>query len=141
MDQITKNSNLTKAEQEATAVELSNFLLENSNCLEALMKLKSYENIINSVKKSIEAEAINEADKYGKGQHEVMGVKFQVKEGSRRYDYTNDDTYNKLKAELKEREEFLKGLKKPMVDPETGELAQPPIEKYTKSSITISFPK
>lgn len=141
MEQIIKKTNLTKTEQIQTAQEIIDNLSETGNPLEVMIKLKAFKNIVDSAIKQVEEDSITEADKYGKGEHKIMNVGFQVKDGSRRYDFTNDSTYNDLKQQLKDREAFLKGITKEMVDPETGELIQPPVINYTKESITVKFPK
>lgn len=141
-NKLLNQTALTKLDQENLAESISNNLLEGSvDLLEAYAKLKAMEEVVKKVKAKIEEDSINEADKYGKGQHEAYGIKFQVKEGSKRFDYSGDAEYTRLKEALKERENMLKNIPYEMVDPETGEVATPPKIKYTKSSLNILFPK
>jgi hypothetical protein len=141
-NKLVNQTALTKLDQENLAEVISNNLLEGSvDLLEAYGKLKAMEAVLSKVKAKIEEESITEADKYGKGKHSAHGFEFQVKEGSKRYDYSGDAEYTRLKEALKERENMLKNIPYEMVDPETGEVATPPKIKYTKSSLNILFPK
>jgi transcriptional regulator of heat shock response len=141
-NKLTTQKAITKTSQEELAEQISQDLLEGSvDILDAYIRLKSMEEVIKKVKSKVEDEAINEAYKYGKGEHEAYGVKFQSNEGRRTFDFSGDAEYLRLKEELKEREAMLKALPYEMVDPETGEVATPPNIKYSKSSISIKFPK
>lgn len=141
MNQITKLEVLTKAQQDQVAASIAENLLDNNNPLEAFIKLKAFEEVFKKVKSQIDEEAMKEADKYGKGQHVLNGVAFQVKNGRAVYDFSDDEEHAKLKQDLKDRETFLKSIKSPMVDPETGVLASPAKVKHAKDSISITFPK
>ena len=53
-------------------------------------------------------------------------------------DMSADDKLNELKAQVKAREAYLKSLKAPTHDPDTGEIIEKPIEKYSEF-ITIKY--
>jgi hypothetical protein len=141
-NKLTTQSALTKTSQAELAEQISQDLLEGSvDLMEAYVKMKAMEEVLKKVKANIEPSVIDEADKYGKGEHEAYGIKFQAKEGRKTYDYSNDAEHTRLKEQLKLRENMLKNIPYEMVDPETGEVSTPPKIKYSKSSITIKFPK
>lgn len=109
------------------------------NALEAYIELKRIENLLKDVMKGVQEEAIIEAEKYGKGEHEDFGAKFQVKNAAGRWSYKNNKHWVELDANRKGLEEQLKALYKAGVtgvDEETGELIQH--AEYTEGKTTIS---
>ena len=59
------------------------------------------------------------------------GYDIQKMEVGTRYDYSRDAKWQELDKAKKEHEKFLKGLRKEMVDPDTGEVFTPPIKRST----------
>jgi hypothetical protein len=106
--------------------------------LEAYIRLKAMRDTIDLAMDKIKGQAKEEAMKY-QGENDKCGAKFKYQEGARTFDYSSDVVWQKLKDQIKEREDFLKGLKKEMADTETGEIVQPPIVKYKSDSILITF--
>ena len=143
---------LTKhAIQEKAAEDI--FDLVNSgeiNPLNAYLFLKSLAEYVNAALNVLKPDAFNELDKYRKeGGYDFNGVKVEISQAPRRFDYSNDSRWSELQAEIdrlrkyqKEREAFLKKLQKPVVDPETGELIEPPkVKSGGYETIKVTFPE
>lgn len=86
--------------------------------------------------------AINEADQKSPSPgkiFEAYGAKLQVKLSGVRYDYSacGDKVYNKLKSDLKEREDILKALPSNGADID-GAHIMPPVKTGTRS-LTVSL--
>lgn len=99
------------------------------------IQLKAMEEVIKTVRAGIREAVLTETDKYN-GVMETDQVLVKVVE-SGRYDYSEDSVWNDLKSvednqakQRKERETFLKALKNPVADPESGELINPPVKKF-----------
>ena len=71
------------------------------------------------------------------------GAKFQVRNGATRWDFSACEEVTQLKAELKAKEEELKTLAKSrvknLVNADTGEVYQLPIQKKGKDTLTLKF--
>lgn len=106
--------------------------------MEAAIRLKANEEILKDIRKQLDDLILSTADDYAKGDRIVQGVEFNVVNGRKAYDFSDDAEWADLKAKLKAREEYLKA--KPQFDPETGE-ANPTKIKYGKDYLTIKFPK
>ena len=117
--------------------------------LSAFIKLKALKGAVDAAVKELTGDAMNVADMYADGERVLHGVKFQVKGGTEKYDFSHDAIWKAFKDEedeaanaRKKREGFLKSLEKRMVDPETGEYISPAIlTGYNASSLAITFPK
>lgn len=88
-----------------------------ANPLQAFGLLTALEQVIVGAKKRILEPAINEAEKYGKGQFGAYNADFQVKESGVKYDFSEDgewkdyqDTIDMVKAQQKGRETVLKAM-------------------------------
>jgi len=98
--------------------------------LAAHLQLKLLTDVIENIKKDEDVinAVLNEADSYRN--QKFMGFYPKVSE---RKNYEFNDTkltdYNKeldvIKAKIKDREDFLKAVKEPVIDPDTGELIEP----------------
>jgi len=113
---------------------------ENGTDVRDLFRLMKYLEEVHKLLKSnkeLQEYIIDEMGKYGKV---ATGRGVEVEHVSRaNYDFTvcGDSEWDKLQDELsllkgkiKERERFLKSLKKSMADPETGEVISPPAVKW-----------
>ena len=90
----------------------------------------------------IKQKAINEADQKSDAPgkiFEAYGAKLQVKINGVRYDYSacGDKVYNRLKSEIKEREDMLKALPSEGADVEGCHIF-PPVKTGTRS-LTVSL--
>lgn len=112
-----------------------------------LVKLKMMEEAIKALREDVEIKLYGESEieKYG-GTTEAYGATLSLR-NSVRYDYSQDNDWalhqlniEAIKDEQKEREAFLKALKKPVADAETGELVYPAI-KTSAVSIVVSLKK
>ena len=101
--------------------------------------LKSRLTIIERAMEKVKGIALEEIRKYKGEGKSIAGATVRHTEGGRLYDFSNDETWNKLKEQVKEREDFLKGLKTEMADTQTGEVSCPPMIKYKSDAINISF--
>lgn len=106
--------------------------------MEAAIRLKANEEILKDIRKQLDDLILSTAEDYEKGDRIINGVEFNVVNGRKAYDFSDDAEWADLKAKLKAREEYLKA--KPQFDPETGE-ANPTKIKYGKDYLTIKFPK
>jgi len=113
------------------------------NALEVYVELKGIEKLFTAVLKGVYIEAIEEAEKYGKGEQKAFGIKFQVKNGATRWDFSPCQEHTVKKLELKALEDRLKSLAKSklenIVDGDTGEIMELPIKKQNANSLTIKF--
>ena len=112
------------------------------NPLESYIELKSIESCLKDVLKGLQEDAINEAEKYGKGEHEAYGAKFNVRNGATRYDFKKIAEWSKLSAELKVFEEARKSIIKSgqtEVYDANGELIELPIVKPGATTIAVKL--
>ena len=130
---LTKSSQIELAEKLTNKVELG-----EADPLKTFIQLRSLETSVKIALDKIKGRAIEEGQKLNKGGEKIIGVSCSLMNGRRMYDYSNDSVWNDLKAKMKEREEFLKGLKEPMSDME-GVISCPPIIKYCEETLTLKF--
>lgn len=115
--------------------------------LKALAELRMLSKMVTSAIEDIEPSAFKEAESYSEKTFNVFGFKFEVKQGSRRYDYKHIKEWSDLSAKIKEREAlykmaanaYEKGTQ--IFDEETGEQIPVPKVTYTKASISITEDK
>ena len=113
------------------------------NALEAYINCKQVEKLLKNVLNGLHEAAIEEAEKYGKGEHEAHGAKFQVKNGAARYDFKAVSEWVELKAKLTaietERKALVKVGQVNLVNADTGEFVELPIQTFTRDSLTIKL--
>jgi hypothetical protein len=116
----------------------------NASAAEVMVKLKAIESAAKEAQSLIEYQAIEEADTYENNQGQYKGVSFKHKSGSRRYSYSHDEEYNRLKAAADERAKLMKQRAQSsdveLVTKEEGEVIPPAKVTYTKDSLEIKFP-
>lgn len=114
--------------------------------LEFSVIFKSLEEIVKELRsdKDIKETILDEAAKYGNKTFEAKGAKFTIRD-SARYDYSSDEKWRELNAEvtklkekIKKREEMLKSLTDEVADPETGEIIYPAV-KYSTTSVSVTL--
>jgi vacuolar-type H+-ATPase subunit E/Vma4 len=138
---INYEERLSKAAIQKTANALTEEILQYEDALDATIKLRAMRDAISIVLADIEIEAMEVASRYGKDDKAFGGTTVSVRNGSVRYDYSGDATWAEIQSQLKARERLLKGVKEEIIVKETGEIVKPPQVNYTKSSLTVSFPK
>jgi len=118
---------------------LSKALSGDINPLELETYLKSIEDVIKAVRGNIEFKGAiqEEVDKYPEKEFK-HGNAVIVKASRATADYSGDEEWVRINNSKKDREKFLKGLSKPMADPDTGELVHPPTYK-TAEFLKIRF--
>jgi len=109
------------------------------NPLDAFIRLRNIEKALEIALDRLKPLALIEGEKLAKSGEKVHGVHVSVVGGKRTFDYSNDKIWNEVKEKLKEREEFLKGLKKEMADVDTGEIISPPVIKYYSETLYLKF--
>jgi cell fate (sporulation/competence/biofilm development) regulator YlbF (YheA/YmcA/DUF963 family) len=113
------------------------------NPLEAHAKAKAIRTALDTVLKSTEDLAQDEAMKYGAKTFEAFGAKVTLKDGATTPTYEEDSVWAELKEQLKAREELIKLAFKAkdveIIDTITGEVVKKVSPKYSKSSISIQF--
>ena len=143
----------------ANQVELFSNQLEQSllngeiEPLELAIYLKAIEKVAERLKPELQRLSIQEAERYGKGEFQLMGAKVQVRELGTKYDYSNcgDIEFEMIESDLnavaerkKNRESFLKSITEPLqlINEETGEAYKvyPPSKKST-TGIVITLLK
>ena len=104
----------------------------NINPLELEMKLRALEDISKKIRADIRIKnaVYDEAMKHDGQQYMEHEVKITTRKNA---DYKDDEEWTLLKAKVKAREVFLKSLKEPIIDKDTGEMIQP--AKYRVSEI------
>ena len=119
--------------------------------LEVYIKAKALEFVVSNIIKDVKAEALNEAEKYGKDDAKLLGCDFIVKNGATKYSFDHDEEWCRIKNEIKELSEQLKAREKLMidatkyaqvVDKDTGEVVPAAeIQSMGASILTITIPK
>ena len=109
----------------------------NINPLELEMKLRALEDISKKIRADIRIKnaVYDEAMNYNGQQYLEHEIKITTRKTA---DYKEDEEWTLLKAKVKAREVFLKSLKEPIIDKDTGEMIQP--ARYNVSEI-INFKK
>ncbi len=109
----------------------------NINPLELEMKLRALEDISKKIRADIRIKnaVYDEALNYNGQQYLEHEIKITTRKTA---DYKDDEEWTLLKAKIKAREVFLKSLKEPIIDKDTGEMIQP--AKYNVSEI-VNFKK
>jgi len=109
------------------------------NAFDALIELKELENALKTALDVVKDAAKEEAENYDEKTIDYKGFEF-TKISRRTYDFKacESSQYNliakketDIKAKKKEYENFLKSLKNPVADAETGEMIYPPAVKFT----------
>jgi uncharacterized protein involved in exopolysaccharide biosynthesis len=151
MTQIIIPEKLTKAAIQQAGEMYATQLLDagDESPLKALIKLRALHDAVGAAIKELQDAATEEAERYGRDDSVLYGVKFQVRGGSTRYDYSHDPVWAEIKAsetavadQRKAREAFLKTLQKDMVDPDTGEFISPAkVSSVGNGALALTFPK
>lgn len=111
-----------------------------TNPLEAFAVFKKLEKLFTEAKKKVDELAIEEAEKYGVTQFEYSNQKFELRNSSRTYDYSNIKEWIDAKQKLKEVEEKYKQVANTnhiVIDQETGEILEKPVIKLSKQSLIV----
>lgn len=157
VEKLMRDASLSRKSQQQLASNLVNEVTEGTvNPIEAVVRMKAiYDSIDLFLKdESVRECVLAEAGKYDKNEMiESLGASIRVQESGSRYDYTvcGDPVWNalneefkQLEGEKKERELFLKNMRKPttVVDDETGEVYTIyPAARTSKTNYVITFKK
>jgi hypothetical protein len=114
----------------------------NTNALKAYVELKGILEAVNGCIKDIKDLAMDEASKYGKGEHKEYGVTFQVKNGAGRWSYKgclwNEDV-KKLQEQAKAA--YKQSINNLQLVDDQGEIVTPATFTAGGEVLTISFKK
>ncbi|MCP4424441.1 MAG: hypothetical protein GY803_08125 [Chloroflexi bacterium] len=145
-----QNIPLTKHAIVAAGTDFANQFLDagEANPLDTVIKLRALRDAISHAIKTMESEAMDEAERYGDDRSR-FGVRFQVRSGATKYGYDHDSVWAEMRAQetavanqRKAREKFLRTLDKEMVDPETGEFIAPArMKSLGNTTLALTFPK
>jgi hypothetical protein len=140
--QIMRENSIPQVQQVLNFLEWG---VENGELkpLEAFHVVSTLEKMFKVSKIKIDSHALNEAESFGKSSFEAHGLKFELRNGGRTYDYKNIPEWIEAKARLTEIEEKAKlsylshekGLLG--VDESTGEIQALPSVTFRKSSLII----
>lgn len=140
----------TQRELDKLYLMIKNEILSgNENPLNIEVHLKAMEELIKKLRadNDIKDQMISEGYKYPEKSFEVFGAKFTKTVFGVKYDFSvcNDSEHKLLsdnviyaKTKLKEKETFLKALKRDIAMPDTGEIVSPPI-KTSKESMSVKL--
>ena len=117
----------------------------NMDPLKAFCMFKNIMKVADNAAKELQEQATKEAIKYGKGQREAFGFKFQVKTVGARWDFKNVEAVQDKQKELKKLQESLKSMAQARmnntdltaVDESTGEVQQLPVYRAGTETVTI----
>jgi P2-related tail formation protein len=113
----------------------------SEDVLKAKVMLKAMRDVVDKLEKDETLREMFQAEacKYAEKSFSAYGMMI-TKTLRTEYDFSKDTTWNDLQAELSEvkeriksRETFLKAIRSPLADPETGEMIYPPTTKQTES--------
>lgn len=121
----------------------------NENPLKLEVQLKAMETLIKKLRSDneIKEQMIDEGMKYPEKSFEMYGAKFNKTTVGVKYDFDvcQDSEWQDIKAhvenykaKLKAREDFLKALKQPVVNPDTGEMIYP-ANKTGKETLSVKL--
>jgi hypothetical protein len=123
----------------------------DENALDTYIKAKALEVVVSNIIKDVKAEALDEAEKYEKGDGKLLGCEFIVKNGATKYSFDHDEDWSNIDKQIKELTEKRKAREKLMidatkyaqvVDKDTGEVVTPAeIKSASASILTITIPK
>src|SRR5210317_173042 len=71
--------------------------------MEAAIRLKANEEILKDIRKQLDDLIIDQAEQYAKGERFLQGVEFNVVNGRKAYDFSDDAEWVELKAKIKAR--------------------------------------
>jgi hypothetical protein len=112
----------------------------NINALEGWTKLRSLASQLDAVIDEIQPLAVQQGDNYPGKQFEAYGLKFEKREGTRRWSYPDWTPYSKAKESIKQMESLMQNVYatgKEVVDMETGELIPPASCTFGKPTLAI----
>lgn len=102
---VPTKTDVANAAQSLTAIVEEGYV----NPLQALAAISAYEQVFATAKKAIQDFAINEAMKYPDKTINAYGAQFQLKETGVKYDYSQDQDWNDINANIEEMKALLKG--------------------------------
>ena len=131
---ITNESILTKSSIHDMAEKKAVKIIKEGDIdpLAAYLRTKALIEFYTQLGKKLHGAALNESGKYMKTESSLMGIEFAITSSPRKFDYSHDSEWvkikqgmDKLKKELEARQDFLKELKKELVDKDGGEVISP----------------
>jgi hypothetical protein len=125
------SNEITKSDISTFVNKIKNQLINGEiTALELFTKIQGIKKTIEAIEKVAKDKALEEAFQYGK-MFTIRNCEFTVVYRNS-FDFTHDDMYNRLTCEIKERQDMLKSISKPIADPDTGEIIYPALRKQTE---------
>ncbi len=125
-----------KAEIPVSAKVVADQLLEIGSSLEAFVRLHNLTAILEAAKDLVKEQALVQV---GGVKTTALGAEVIAKRMPCRWDYHEDTVIANLESDLSGRKKMLQNLPKEMVDPQTGELAQPATKIEGGETLQIKF--
>lgn len=145
LDNLSKSTIL-----DISSAIIKNVVDGNTDPLKEYIKAKGLSELSDSITSGIKELAIDEADRYQDGDT-VMGCKFQVRSLADSYDFSHNDEWMLLNAQLDSVKKQMKEIEQKMidamkyaeiVDDRTGEVIPPAIlKKKGSKTLAITMPK
>lgn len=86
------------------------------DALKVYIKAKALQEIAAGIIKSVKSYATDEAEKYGKGDSNLLGCEFNVKSGVTKYSFDHDDEWNGINEKIIRLSEQRKSREKEMIN-------------------------
>ena len=110
------------------------------DALQTYIEFKLLLKDLTEMTKDLEQEAIEEASKHGKGQHELHGALIMVKNSASRWDFAPCTEVSSMEDKLKALKDSLKKIAEGggvALDEETGEVKPLPIKLHGKEIVEV----
>jgi hypothetical protein len=140
--QVMKDSTLPTLQKYLDFIEWAVMEGNELDPLEAFATIKKMGKMFDKTKVVIESEAIAEAEKVGTKSFTKAGIKFEMREGAKSFDFSGIAEIEQLENQLKQAKEkyklaYFNNEQGIMSVSEDGEVLQLPTVKYNKSSLIV----
>jgi hypothetical protein len=140
--QVMKDTTLPTLQKYLDFIEWAVMEGNELDPLEAFATIKIMAKMFDKTKNIIESEAIAEAEKVGAKSFTKAGIKFELRDGAKNFDFSGIAEIERLEAQLKEAKEkykmaYFNHLQGQMSVSEDGEVLPIPTIKYNKSSLIV----
>jgi hypothetical protein len=140
--QVMKDTTLPTLQKYLDFIEWAVMEGNELNPLEAFATIKKMGKMFDKTKAVIESEAISEAEKFGAKSFEKAGMKFELRDGAKTFDYKGIKEIDDLEEQLKLAKEkyklaYLNAQSGNMSVTEDGEVLELPVVKFSKQSLIV----
>ena len=140
--QVMKDTTLPTLQKYLDFIEWAVMEGNELNPLEAFATIKKMGKMFDKTKGIIESEAISEAEKFGSKSFDKAGIKFELRDGAKTFDYKGIKEIDDLEEQLKQAKEkyknaYLNAQSGNMTVSEDGEVLELPLVKFSKQSLIV----